>query len=245
MRRASKFSVHTHFTNMTITTINFNNQPIDQLVSFRTGDQGVYAHFQRPLNVSTPPFVTSFPTLSQEQMNSGQFPTKTPQIDINMKGAGEEQEKFKEWMDKLDDMLLQHIYQNQSHIGKMNLTKEQIGMMQKRGFRSRVSNRTGKSYPEAMTVRYKASAFGSEDVLVWDLEGNPCTRELQMNDIVALMIRYEGCYVKPGQYFGNSWSLMGVLLMASSEKAADDPPSSSDVCSMFKDSSNMTIPACV
>ena len=162
---------------------------------------------------------TAFPQLSQEQMNSGMYPSKMPNLDINMRGAGPEQEKFRDWMDEMDDRLLDHMFTNQAHIGKNGLSKEQIGMMQKRGFKSRVSNRTGKAYPDSMTLRYKSTSFGSDDVLVWDLDGNPCTRELQMGDVVSVMIRYEGCYIKPGQYFGNSWSLMGVLFIAPGETA--------------------------
>lgn len=154
-----------------------------------------------------------------------------------------EQIAFKDWIDKIDDMLLEWMTANQGQLGKANLTRDQVAMMQKRGFKSRVSNRTGKSYPEAMTVRYKASAFGSDEVLVWDREGNPYTKEIQMNDIVAVIMKYEGCYVKPGQYFGNSWTLMGVLFLGSAiEESKEVAPEPENVVSMFETSTSMSLP---
>lgn len=49
--------------------INWQVQSPEALISYRNGDHGTYAHYQRPLVVTSPPYLTTFPKLTELQMS--------------------------------------------------------------------------------------------------------------------------------------------------------------------------------
>ena len=204
--------------NMT-STIHYGTDP-KTLVTFHVDQGHVMANFLRPLCVTSPGMVTCFPKLVPEahQAYEGATNERPPELDLTMKGAGPEQLQFKAFMDGLDDALLEFVFNHQTVVGKANLTRAQIEMMMKRQFRPRVSIKTGKQYPDALTCRYKAKdtpiQVVDSECRVVDLAANPTA--VTYNDVVRVAMRYNGPYIRGGS-FGNSWEMLCVQVVGHAE----------------------------
>ena len=203
------------------------------LVSFIADGGSINTSFSKPLQIVSPPMITCFPKLGgivpstepDATYATGTEP-RPPEIDITMKGAEDAQNMFKDWMDKLDDHLLHFVHQNQQILGKKGLSIDAVKTLQKRGFRPRVSMRTGKSYPEAMSCRFKGK---NEPLQVLDPNLVPIPPETHAgaavyNDIIRVFLRYGGGYSRAG-IFGNLWDLLAVQILghAQEESAIPDP----------------------
>ena len=190
------------------------------LVSFHLDQGHVTANFLRPLCVTSPGMVTCFPKLVPEahQAYEGGTSERPPELDLTMKGAGPEQVQFKAFMDALDDALLEFVFNHQSVVGKSGLTRSQIEMMMKRQFRPRVSIKTGKQYPDALTCRYKMKDAPMQVVDAEckqvDLAANPTA--VAYNDVVRVAMRYNGPYIRGGS-FGNSWEMLCAQVVGHTE----------------------------
>ena len=97
-----------------------------------------------------PAMVTAFPCLVDMTDTEGNV--KPPEIDLTMKGTGEPQEHFKGFMDTLDEHLCVFMMDNQALLGKKGLTLDQVGMAQHNLFKTHISTKTGRQYPDAMVV---------------------------------------------------------------------------------------------
>lgn len=197
------------------------------MVKYRLDNGHIVADYMRPFNITTPPMVTCFPKLvpeishnSYDDTSQQGPPNRPPEIDLTMKGAGPEQNNFKAFMDRLDDALLDFVCANQQVLGKVGLKREHVEMMMKRQFRPRVSVKTGKSYPDAQTCRYKSKESPLQLVdsscNPIDLTANPTA--VGYNDIVRVGMRYNGAYVRGGT-FGNSWEMLCVQLCGHADNA--------------------------
>jgi hypothetical protein len=170
------------------------------------------ANFSRPLVLTSPPMVTCFPKLTQDALARDQergINSQDFSLDLTMTGAREPQSRFKTIIDAFDDMLLDYVYENQAIMGKKGMTRDQVEVMQKRAFRSRVNFKTSKVYPDSMACRTK----GMRDlarVPIYDVNNAPYAAEVGGHDIVSVVLVYHGPYAKPNNFFGNSWSLAGV-----------------------------------
>jgi hypothetical protein len=204
---------------------NYHGNPSDY-IQFGRIDDGVGAHYLRPLMFVSPGFVTCFPKTKKEALGTmmGQFERKYLEVDITMKGAGHEQEAFKNFMDRVDESLLDFIFANQSVLGKSGCTRDQLAVLMKRSFRPRMNMKTQKTYADAMTCRFR-TAPGSEpeDIPVFDSEGNAYQGELEFNDIVSVVLKYDGCYCRAHSWFGNAWSLVAVKHLGKFKKAEENP----------------------
>ena len=127
-------------------------------VTFTTVNGQLGAEFQKPLVLTSPPMVTCFPKLSQQALARDQdrgINTLDFSLDLTMTGAREPQLDFKAAIDGFDDLLLEYVFANQAIMGKKGMTKDQVEVMQKRAFRSRVNFKTSRVYPDAMSCRTK------------------------------------------------------------------------------------------
>ena len=196
------------------------------LVKF-VADQGfLTANWLRPLKLVSPAMVTAFPRLKEETDAEGNL--RAAELDLTMKGAGEAQETFRLFMDRLDDQLLDFMYANQNLLGKKGLTREQVQMSQRRLFKTRISTKTGRQYPDACVVRYKGRdgplQVVDKDLNPIDLEKDP--EAIGFNTIVRAILKYSGGYCRGGA-FGNSWELICVQVLGQvcapsiTESAAD------------------------
>ena len=177
--------------------------------------------------------ITCFPKLGGITPSSEPDPTYAqgsdpcpPEIDITLKGAELPQNQFKEWMDKLDDVLLHFIYQNQNILGKKGLSLDAVRTLQKCVFRLHVSMCTGKSYPDAMSCCFKGK---NEPLQVLDHNLVPINLEVHSgaavyNNIICVFLRYGGGYTC-ASIFGNSWDLLAVQILghAQEEVTVPDP----------------------
>ena len=190
-------------------------------VSFTTAGGRVYGNFDRPLTVTSPPFVTSFPKLTRAEVERSQdkgIRVLNYETDITMKSATEAQENFKAFMDDLDELLLAHIVS-----AEPNISPQQARFMLKPLFKTRRSIKTGKEYPEAMNCRSKVSSDGMTDRLpVVDLDNKPYLTDIQQNDIIRVQLSYRGPYHIRNSSFGNSWELTAVQFCGRHE---EPPPS--------------------
>jgi hypothetical protein len=232
--------------NNSITPLKWTDVAAENAIKFIRGDTGTYGHYQRPLQICSPPMNTMFPKLTLEQMSSSTIQLKSPELDITMKGAGPTQEAFRVWMDRVDNLLLDHMFHNQQELGKVGLTKDQVAMMQKRCFRSRISTKTGKTYSDAMACRQRNVAWsdGNGGVPVYDVEGQPHAIELRMNDTVSVCLSYQGCYIRSGQYFGNVWNLVCVMYIESAPGFDCEiaPPSPGSIKKLYSDVNMTDVP---
>lgn len=179
--------------------------------------------------IHTPTFITSFPR-THVPMDPLR-PTATIDIDLNMKGAGDTQEAFKAWVDAIDDRYLGFMHQNQRILGKAGLSVEGVKALQKRQFRERISIKTGKKWPDAMVCHAKGFTntgnkstgkimcrqgmsvidHRTQKVFMVNMHDEPTDDDnaILSNDVVAVVLRFDGPYVSPGQYFGIGWTMVG------------------------------------
>ena len=178
-------------------------------VTFTTAGGRVYGNFDRPLTVTSPPFVTSFPKLTRAEVERSQdkgIRVLNYETDITMKSATESQENFKAFMDDLDELLLAHIVSNEP-----TMNAQQARFMLKPLFKTRRSIKTGKEYPEAMNCRSKMPVSDGADRLpVVDLNNKPYLTDIQQGDIIRVQLSYRGPYYIRNSWFGNSWELTAV-----------------------------------
>ena len=199
-------------------------QGLRDLIKFTRVDDGVGAHYLRPTMFVSPPMTTCFPKTKKEQLGreSSGIDRKYLEVDITMKGATNDQEQFKRLLDDVDDSLLEFVFNNQGVIGKAGCTRDQLGVLQKRSFRPRMNMKTGKAYADGMTCRYRLPAGAPpEDIPVFDEDGNVYTGELEFNDIISVVLRYDGCYCRAHSWFGNVWSLVAVKFLGKLRRVED------------------------
>jgi hypothetical protein len=192
---------------------------VADLVTFTTSAGRVYANYERPLTVTSPPFVTSFPKLTRAEVEKAQDKgLRVPnfETDITMKGAKEMQAKFKAFMDDLDGLLLAHIVTAECG----TVTPQQAQFMLKSAFKTRRSIRTGKDYPEGMTCRSKMSIVDVANFPVVDGNNNPYTAVIEPNDIIRVQLTYRGPYHIRNSCFGNSWELTAVQFCGKHQEPA-------------------------
>jgi hypothetical protein len=192
---------------------------VADLVTFTTSGGRVYANYERPLTVTSPPFVTSFPKLTKAEVEKAQdkgLRVANFETDITMKGAKEPQERFKRFMDDLDGLLLAHIVTAECG----TITPQQAQFMLKGAFKTRRSIRTGKDYPEGMTCRSKVSITDVPNFQVVDGNNNPYIPIIEPNDIIRVQLTYRGPYHIRNSCFGNSWELTAVQFCGKHQEAA-------------------------
>ena len=157
--------------------------------------------------------VTCFPKLlpdAEANDTNNAYPTKSSEVDITMKGAQSPQVSFRQFIDAVDEHLIDFMMDNQALIGKKNLTRPQLETIMKRQFKQRVSVRTGRQYADAMTCRYKGPIGTYVQVVDNNLTLIDLTQDpgyVGYNDIIRVALRYNGAYARAG-YFGNSWELV-------------------------------------
>ena len=106
------------------TSVSHTTDP-ETLVTFVADGGSIQTQFAKPLQIVSPPMITCFPKLGgivpsnepDATYAQGSDP-HPPKIDITLKGAELPQNQFKEWMDKLDDVLLHFVYQNQNILAR-------------------------------------------------------------------------------------------------------------------------------
>jgi hypothetical protein len=177
-------------------------------VTFNTSGGRVYGNFDRPLTLTSPPFVTSFPKLTKADIERSQdkgIRVINYETDITMKGATETHANFKAFMDDLDELLLAHIVSTDTSINAA-----QAKFMLKPLFKTRRSIRTGKEYPEAMNCRSKISTENVDRLPVVDSDNKPYLTDIQQDDIIRVQLTYRGPYYIRNSWFGNSWELSAV-----------------------------------
>ena len=209
---------------MSTATVNLDVDPCT-LVTYHIDQGHIQADFLRPFSITTPGMVTCFPKLTPELAvpgyeDPGIGPPCPPEIDLTLKGAQALQHEFKAFMDRLDDKLLDFVCDNQTVLGKTGLNRTQVEMMMKQQFRPCVSIKTGKSYPDALTCRYKSKDHPLQvvdtDLNPIDLHQNP--NAIGYNDIIRVGMRYNGSYVRGG-HFGNSWEMLCVQHLGHTDNA--------------------------
>ena len=204
-----------------------------KLVTFTTVNGQLGAEFQKPLVLTSPPMVTCFPKLSQQALARDQdrgINTLDFSLDLTMTGAREPQTDFKAVIDGFDDLLLEYVFANQAIMGKKGMTKDQVEVMQKRAFRSRVNFKTSRVYPDAMSCRTRGLRELASMPVV-DVNNMQYVPDVVGNDIVSVVLVYNGPYAKPNNFFGNSWSLVGVQRLGHMEPKMVEP---ADVGSAFQ-----------
>ena len=183
------------------------------LVSFRADQGSLWTEWMRPLSLTSPAMITCFPRLVNNVDEAGN--PKAPELDLTMKGANDAQNEFKQFMDRLDEHILNFMVEHQSLLGKKGLTREQVRMAQRTLFKTRISAKTGKQYADAVTLRYKNREgvplpVVDENLEPIDLEERPDA--IEYNSVVRVILKYNGAYAKQG-YFGHSLELMAVQLL--------------------------------
>lgn len=197
-----------------------NNGPED-LVTFAAENGVLKGYYNRPLTVTTPPMVTSFPKLTQADLTKDQergINSQDFNLDLTMTGATVSQLGFKALMDKYDDMLLDYVFENQGVLGKKGMTRDQVSFMQKRQFKTRINYKTNKQWPDAMAARTKGLRESTR-MPVFDASQGPYLPDVVSGDIVSVVLLYLGPYSKPNNFFGNSWQLIGVQRLGHLERA--------------------------
>ena len=236
---------------MTSKTVSWTDIAPEQDVGFEVPGSGT--HIQAFLNgkpmygtmIFTPPFVTSFPKLSSDIEDPKAEKIEvvkraTLSVDLTMKGAGSLQKDFRDWMDAVDDRLLDFMMkpENVRIFGKPGLSREAMKALQKRQFRPRISSKTGKQYEDSMSCHCKAfwtqgmrhnMTYGRNTVPVRMPDGEiveanqayETQNPVPYGSNVAVCLRYDGPYCSPNQYFGNSWSLVSVRNYGASTESPD------------------------
>ena len=130
----------------------------DEVITFRQEGGILRADYPVAFTLTSPPMVTCFPKLTKAELEKDQergINRTDYELDLTMQGAKQAQGAFKDWCDKLDDLLLEYVFMNQHLIGKKGYTRDQIAVMQKRAFKTRQNLKTNKTYPDAMVCRTK------------------------------------------------------------------------------------------
>ena len=195
--------------------------PPEEVISFRHDGAAIRADHAVGFTLTSPPMVTCFPKLTKGELEKDQergINRTDYELDLTMQGAKMAQSAFKDWLDKLDDLLLDYVYANQQIIGKKGFTKDQIAVMQKRSFKTRQNLKTNKTYPDAMVCRTKGYREYPR-FPVYDGHSVIYPLDVISGDILSVVIQYNGAYAKPGTFFGNSWQLIGVQRLGHSEKS--------------------------
>ena len=191
-------------------------------VKFITSNGRVYADHARPLTVTSPPFVTTFPKLTKAEIEKSQdrgIRVANYEVDISMKGAKEVQENFKAFMDDLDELLLAHVVSTDT---TGTIGRAQAQFMLKPLFKTRRSMKTARDYPDAMNCRSKININDVERYTVLDEKNVPYTKDVVQGDIIRVQLTYRGPYVIRNSCFGNSWELAAVQYCGHHEEG---PPS--------------------
>ena len=180
------------------------------------------------MHIFTPPFCTNFPhltvdasILSKQETTVETLKRETKYIDLSMYGAGPVQKEFRQFMDELDDTLLQYVFENQRLVGKHGESLVSLRCLQRRMFRPRISAKTGRKYEDSMLAKCKAFAFKSGRPVIQTASENMipvyndkneriAPTEILFHDMVVCSLRYDGCYAKPAIGFGHQWVLLGV-----------------------------------
>jgi hypothetical protein len=193
----------------------------EEVISFRMDGGVLRADYPVAFTLTSPPMVTCFPKLTKAELEKDQergINRTDYELDLTMQGAKQAQGAFKDWCDKLDDLLLDYMYANQHLIGKKGYTKDQIAVMQKRSFKARQNLKTNKTYPDAMVCRTKGYREYPR-LPVYDQVSAIYPLDVIGGDIVSVVLQYNGAYAKPNTFFGNSWQLIGVQRLGHSEKS--------------------------
>ena len=195
--------------------------PPEEVISFRHDGVTIRADHAVGFTLTSPPMVTCFPKLTKGELEKDQergINRTDYELDLTMQGAKQAQGAFKDWCDKLDDLLLEYVFANQHLIGKKGYTRDQIAVMQKRAFKTRQNLKTNKTYPDAMVCRTKGYREYPR-LPVYDQSNAIYPLDVIGGDIVSVVLQYNGAYAKPGTFFGNSWQLIGVQRLGHSEKS--------------------------
>ena len=190
---------------------------VANLVTFTTTNGRVYGNFERPLTVTSPPFVTTFPKLTREEVDRSQekgIRVTNYEADITMKGAKDTHVNFKSAMDDLDGLLLAHVVSNDNN----GMTAQQAQYMLKPLFKTRRSTRTGRDYPEGMTCRSKVGSADFPRFHVVDSANKPYLADIVPSDIIRVQLSYRGPYVIRNSCFGSSWELTGLQFCGKHEE---------------------------
>jgi hypothetical protein len=179
------------------------------------------------LHIFTPPFCTNFPhltvdlsILAKQGVTTEQIRKLTKYIDLCMLGAGNMQKQFRVWMDTFDDLLLDFVHSNQRLIGKFAMTKDALRAIQRRMFRPRVSQKTGRQYEDSCIVKCKSFGFRGKPSVSTAIENMvPCFDKdnqridpttIEFHHVVSASLRYDGCYANSALGFGNMWTLLAL-----------------------------------
>jgi len=190
---------------------------VADIVTFNTTNGRVYGNYDRPLTVTSPPFVTSFPKLTRADIERSQdkgIRVVNYEADITMKGATERHNNFKAFMDDLDELLLAHMISTDA-----SLNASQARYMLKSLFKARRSIKTGIDYPEGMNCRSKIAIDNVDRYPVVDLNNKPYMSDIQQDDIIRVQLTYRGPYYIRNSWFGNSWELSAVQFCGRHEEA--------------------------
>jgi hypothetical protein len=191
------------------------------LVTYRADHGSLWTDWFRPLGLMSPAMITCFPRLVNNVDDAGN--PKAPELDLTMRGAQDPQNQFRQFMDRLDEHLLNFMEEHQSLLGKKGLTREQVRMAQRTLFKTRISAKTRKQYADAITLRYKNRdgvplPVVDENLAPIDIEERPDA--IEYNSVVRVMLKFSGSYCKSG-HFGNSFELMAVQLLGSANVKED------------------------
>ena len=204
------------------------------LVEFHNINNQVQAKFSRPLTITSPPMLTSFPRTTEADITREKekgMRITAYETDICMKGSGPAQEQFRAFLDSLDTSLLAHVALTPGIVASQVLSQEQLAVMLKRQFRSRSNYKTGKVYPDAMTCRSKITPDTADRLPVFDVNNFAHKEPLKYNDIIRVNLTYNGPYAIRGSFFGNSWQLTSVQFCGHAETEETtqfEPPDPAD-----------------
>ena len=213
--------------------INWQEKSPSEFVTYNTDQGTLSAHYHRPFTVTSPAFITCFPKLGlQEDLD------KSQELDITMKGAGETQQQFRQWLDAMDTKLLEFVHahprvlQGTGSTFKKPPSLDQLEVMLKRAFKPRVSTKTGRTYPDSMVCRFKPGRnWGDEQLLVLDADLNAIAPDaVGYNHMVRVHLVYNGTYCRGGS-FGNSWALQAVQTFGPAHSIMTPAPTPADMFS--------------
>lgn len=219
--------------------INWQTTSPKEVIQFIADSGIIHAQYLRPFTLTSPTFITCFPKLGlQEDLERSQ------ELDITMKGAKETQIEFRQWLDELDNQLLNFVKTHpnvlQGATFKKPPTVEQLEVMLKRAFKPRVSTKTGKTYPDSMVCRFKPGRnWGDENLLVLDADLNQIAPDtVAYNHLVRVHLVYNGPYCRGGS-FGNSWALQAVQTFGQAQQIQTPAPTPIDMFARRPDDTEM------